>query len=81
MAISPESSATLVVFNCPLIGFRIRSLWPAVISPSPNIMMGVMEIIVIIIMEAKTRRHIVETDRQLRRELLLMLTEHNFFCI
>lgn len=35
--------------------------------------------IVIMMMEVKTSKHIVQTERQLRRELLLMLTVHNLF--
>lgn len=41
--------------------------------------MGVMLMIVIMMMEVKTSKHIVQTERQLRRELLLMLTVHNLF--
>ena len=41
--------------------------------------MGVMLMIVIMMMEVKTSKHIVQTERQLRSELLLMLTVHNLF--
>ena len=40
--------------------------------------MGVMEMTVIMMMEVKMSRHMVETERQLSRELLLISTEHSF---
>lgn len=41
-----------MVFKYPsLMGFNITSLWPAVISPNPRIMIGVIEMTVIMIMD------------------------------
>ena len=44
-------------------------------------MMGVMEMSVMMMMEANTSRHMVETDKQLSKELLWILTEHSLFCM
>ena len=74
-----DSYAILVAFKYPLIGVRMTSRWPALISPSPNIMIGVIEMIVMMMMEVKTSKHIVDTDRQLSSELLLILTWHSLF--
>lgn len=74
-----DSYAILVAFKYPLIGVSMTSRWPALISPSPNIMIGVIEMIVMMMMEVKTSKHIVDTDRQLSSELLLILTWHSLF--
>jgi hypothetical protein len=60
----------LVVLRNPELVVRITSRCPAVISPSPKMMMGVMEMSVMMMMEANTSRHMVETDKQLSKELL-----------
>lgn len=69
-----DNSAILVALRYPLMGVRMTSRWPALISPRPRIMMGVMDMIVIIMTEVNTSKHIVETERQLKSELLLILT-------
>ena len=40
-----------------------------------------MEIMVMIMMEVKMRRHIVERDRQASSELVFILTAHSFLII
>jgi hypothetical protein len=43
--------------------------------------MGVTEMIVMMMMEVKTSKHMVLRERQLSRELLLIRTEHRRFYI
>lgn len=83
MAICPDNSDIFVEFRYPtvLTGVSTTSLCPALISPRPSIMMGVILIMVMIMMEVNTNRHIVQTDKQLSKELLLMLTVQNLFLI
>lgn len=77
----PESSEILLELRKPLRGVKSTSLWPALISPSPKMIIGVIEMIVIMMIDAKTNKHIVETERQLSNELLLILTVHSFLYI
>lgn len=82
MGISPDNSVILVALRYPILaGVRIISLWPAVISPRPKMMMGVMLMMVMIMMDVKMSKHMVEMDRQLRRALLFRLTVHSFFIL
>lgn len=82
IVVCSHSIDTFVLFRYPsLIGVSIISLCPAVIYPNPNIIIGVIEITVIMMIEVYTSKHIVDTDRQLSRELLFMLTAHNLFFI
>jgi hypothetical protein len=52
----------------------MRSLWPYWSSPSPKITIGVTAIIVIMTMEAKMSKVMVDKERKLMRRLDLMLT-------
>ena len=59
-------------------GCIITSLWPALIYPSPKMMIGVTEITVIMTIVVKISKHIVETDRHVSKPVDLMETEQNF---
>jgi hypothetical protein len=83
IATYPESYEILVELMNPLSdnGFKITSRCPAVIYPSPRIMIGVIDMIVIMIIEVKTSKHIVDMDRQLSSELLFILIAQSLLFI